>query len=60
MLEDIATLVGDQAISGDLGKKLDNVSLDMLGRDPRAFGSSRITPASPAARATATQCAADT
>ena len=32
MLEDIATLTGGQVISQDLGIKLENVTLDMLGR----------------------------
>jgi len=32
MLQDIAILTGGQAISEDLGIKLENVSLDMLGR----------------------------
>src|ERR1019366_6242931 len=32
MLEDIAMLTGAQAISEDLGIKLDKVTLDMLGR----------------------------
>src|SRR5215831_15249334 len=32
MLEDIATLTAGQVISEDLGIKLENVSLDMLGR----------------------------
>src|SRR5438874_10111678 len=32
MLEDIATLTGGQVISEDLGLKLENVTLDMLGR----------------------------
>ena len=32
MLQDIATLTGGQVISEDLGIKLENVSLDMLGR----------------------------
>src|SRR5207302_3421335 len=31
MLEDIATLTGGQVISEDLGIKLENVTLDMLG-----------------------------
>jgi chaperonin GroEL len=35
MLEDIATLTGGQVISEDLGIKLENVSLDMLGRAKR-------------------------
>ncbi|MEJ2625504.1 MAG: chaperonin GroEL [Pseudolabrys sp.] len=32
MLQDIAILTGGQAVSEDLGIKLDNVTLDMLGR----------------------------
>jgi chaperonin GroEL len=32
MLEDIATLTGGQVVSEDLGIKLENVSLDMLGK----------------------------
>ncbi len=36
MLQDIAILTGGQAISEDLGIKLENVSLDMLGRAKRA------------------------
>ena len=35
MLEDIATLSGGQVISEDLGIKLENVTLDMLGRAKR-------------------------
>jgi chaperonin GroEL len=35
MLEDIAVLTGGQVISEDLGIKLENVSLDMLGRAKR-------------------------
>jgi chaperonin GroEL len=35
MLEDIATLTGGQLISEDLGIKLENVTLDMLGRSKR-------------------------
>ena len=35
MLEDIATLTGGQLISEDLGIKLENVSLQMLGRAKR-------------------------
>src|SRR5215467_2979063 len=31
MLEDIAALIGGQVISEDLGIKLENVTLDMLG-----------------------------
>ena len=36
MLEDIAVLTNGQVISEDLGIKLENVSLDMLGRAKRA------------------------
>jgi chaperonin GroEL len=36
MLEDIATLTGGQVISDDLGIKLENVTLAMLGRARRA------------------------
>jgi len=35
MLEDIATLTGGQTISEDLGIKLENVTLDMLGKAKR-------------------------
>src|SRR3712207_885546 len=35
MLEDIAVLTGGQAVSEDLGIKLENVTLDMLGRAKR-------------------------
>jgi chaperonin GroEL len=35
MLEDIATLSGGQVISEDLGIKLENVTLNMLGRAKR-------------------------
>ncbi len=35
MLEDIATLTGGQVISDDLGIKLENVALNMLGRAKR-------------------------
>ena len=35
VLEDIATLTGGQLISDDLGIKLENVTLDMLGRAKR-------------------------
>jgi chaperonin GroEL len=37
MLEDIATLTGGQLISEDLGMKLENVTLDMLGRAKRVM-----------------------
>ena len=32
MLQDIAILTGGQVISDDLGMKLENVGIDMLGR----------------------------
>src|SRR6202040_2362444 len=35
MLEDIAVLTGGQVISEDLGIKLENVTLDMLGKSKR-------------------------
>jgi chaperonin GroEL (HSP60 family) len=35
MLEDLAILTGGQVISEDLGIKLENVTLDMLGRAKR-------------------------
>jgi chaperonin GroEL len=50
MLEDIAILTGGQVISEDLGIKLENVTLDMLGR-PRRSRSTRRTPRSSTARA---------
>ncbi len=37
MLEDIATLTGGQVISEELGIKLENVTLDMLGRAKRVL-----------------------
>ena len=37
MLEDIAVLTGGQVISEDLGMKLENVTLDMLGRAKRVL-----------------------
>ena len=37
MLEDIAILTGGQVISGDLGIKLESVTLDMLGRAKRVL-----------------------
>src|SRR5476651_2504187 len=37
MLEDIAILTGGQAISDDLGIKMENVTLDMLGRAKRVL-----------------------
>src|SRR4029078_3521078 len=35
MLQDIAVLAGGEMISEDLGIKLENVTIDMLGRDKR-------------------------
>ena len=35
MLQDIAILTGGQVISEDLGMKLENVTIDMLGRAKR-------------------------
>jgi chaperonin GroEL len=37
MLEDIAVLTGGQVISADLGIKLENVTLDMLGKTKRVL-----------------------
>ncbi|MES2896864.1 MAG: chaperonin GroEL [Pseudomonadota bacterium] len=37
MLEDIAIVVGGQLISDDLGRKLESVTLEMLGRAKRAI-----------------------
>src|SRR5690349_18916234 len=37
MLEDVAALTGGQVISEDLGVKLENVTLDMLGRAKRVL-----------------------
>ncbi|MEO3429019.1 chaperonin GroEL [Pelagibius sp. CAU 1746] len=37
MLEDIATLTGGQVVSEDVGIKLENVTLDMLGRAKRVI-----------------------
>ena len=50
MLEDIAILTGGQPISEDLGIKLENVTLDMLGRAKRC-ASRRRTPRSSTAPA---------
>jgi chaperonin GroEL (HSP60 family) len=50
MLEDIAILTGGQVISEDLGIKLENVGLDMLGRAKRVV-SPRRTPRSSTAPA---------
>jgi chaperonin GroEL len=43
MLEDIAILTGGQVISEDLGIKLENVALDMLGRAKRVLISKEET-----------------
>jgi chaperonin GroEL (HSP60 family) len=51
MLQDIAILTGGQVISDDLGMKLENVGIDMLGR-PRRSRSPRTTPPSSTAPAT--------
>ena len=45
MLQDIAVLTGGQVISEDLGIKLENVTLDMLGA-PRRWSSPKMTPPS--------------
>ena len=50
MLEDIAVLTGGQVISEDIGVKLENVTLDMLGRAKRC-ASIRRTPRSSTAPA---------
>ena len=50
MLEDIAIVTGGQVISEDLGIKLENVKLDMLGTAKKC-GSPRTTPPSSAAPA---------
>jgi chaperonin GroEL len=50
MLEDIAILTGGQMISEDLGIKLENVTLDMLGKAKRC-ASTRKTPRSSTAPA---------
>jgi hypothetical protein len=50
MLEDIAILTGGQVISEDLGIKLENVTLDMLGKAKRVT-STRTTPPSSTAPA---------
>jgi chaperonin GroEL len=49
MLEDIAVLTGGQVISEDLGIKLENVTLDMLGRAKRV-SITRTTPPSSTGR----------
>src|SRR6202162_3473445 len=43
MLEDIASLTGGQVISEDLGIKLENVTLDMLGRAKRVLNEKENT-----------------
>ena len=43
MLEDIAILTGAQAISEDLGIKLDNVTVSMLGRAKKGQVFSQVT-----------------
>src|SRR6201990_451373 len=44
MLEDIAALTSGQVISEDLGIKLENVTLDMLGRAKKALIDKENTP----------------
>jgi chaperonin GroEL (HSP60 family) len=51
MLEDIAILTGGQAISEDLGIKLENVTLDMLGRAKKVDDRQGKTPRSSTAPA---------
>ena len=51
MLEDIAILTGGQLISEDLGIKLENVTLDMLGTRQEGDASRRRTPRSSTAPA---------
>ena len=51
MLEDIAILTGGQVISEDLGIKLENVTLDMLGTAKKVAISRRKTPRSSTALA---------
>jgi chaperonin GroEL len=48
MLEDIAILTGGQVISEDLGIKLENVTLDMLGRAKRVSITKEKPPSSTA------------
>ena len=43
MLEDIAILTGGQVISEDLGIKLENVTLDMLGNAKRVVDKENTT-----------------
>jgi chaperonin GroEL (HSP60 family) len=54
MLEDIAILTGGQVISEDLGIKLENVTLDMLGRAKKVSITKETPPSSmaPARRRT--------
>ena len=61
MLEDIAILTGGTMIAEDLGIKLENVTLDMLGRAKQGRGSRRRTPRSstaPARRRTSRRASA--
>ena len=51
MLEDIAVLTNGQMISEDLGIKLENVTLDMLGQAKRVSHRRRTTPPSSTAPA---------
>ena len=51
MLEDIAIVTGGQVISEDLGIKLENVKLDMLGTRQEGRASPRTTPRSSTAPA---------
>ena len=44
MLEDIAILTGGQVISEDIGIKLENVTLEMLGRVEEGFDLPKKTP----------------
>ena len=46
MLEDIAILTGGQVISEDLGIKLENVTLDMLGKAKKVLIEKRTPPSS--------------
>jgi chaperonin GroEL len=51
MLQDVAVLTGGQVVSDELGVKLENVTLDMLGRARKVVVTKR-TPPSSRARAT--------
>ncbi|KAI6244276.1 Chaperonin GroEL [Aphelenchoides fujianensis] len=51
MLEDIAILTGGQVVSEELGIKLENVTLDMLGRAKKVIDRPRTTPRSSTAPA---------